>query len=92
MSKGHRNIIGVITDSGAAEWHILNPVAGPDYLTACGLDGDDPRIGQHGPAKPPSGTRVTCAQCYQSWIGFRTLRLRESDFAPESKRAEGSPA
>lgn len=85
MSKRSEQIVGVWLEpkadgfSEAIEWHIIN-VAGTDYATACGLDGDDAYAGTFGtePARP--GTRVTCMQCRTIWDGFRSLRLRDSDF------------
>lgn len=93
--SGHPNIIGVRVgadsrntapdDETSIEWHISN-ATGTDYVTACGMDGDDPSVGQHGVIKPPTGTKVTCAMCYGIWAGFKAMTLREINFSPEAKK------
>lgn len=92
MSKGNPSIIGVRTEpegdgfDNAIEWHITN-VTGNDYATACALDADDPfGAGTYGVVAPPAGTKITCAQCFALWQGFRSLRLREVNFSPEAQR------
>jgi hypothetical protein len=73
-------IIGVESD-GVIEWHAPG-VAGPDYATLCGLDGNDDAVGQRPvDIKPPRGTKIDCHECKRIWAGVRDLKLRESDFA-----------
>lgn len=66
------------------DWHIAS-VMGSDYVTACGLDGDDPMSGQYGTVEAKRGQRVTCQQCYQLWSGLRDLRLRSDSFSKGAK-------
>lgn len=72
-------IVGVECE-GVVRWHVPG-VAGPDYATLCGLDGEDPSVGQRLLGKSPRGTKVNCEQCSAVWRGLRALNLRESDFA-----------
>jgi hypothetical protein len=58
------------------EIHIPHAGAG-NYLTLCGLDGDDPAIQQATVATPPNA-KVTCRACYEIWKSAR--RFKESDF------------
>ncbi len=94
--KGHPDIIGVRVgddsrdlashEETTIEWHVVS-TSGGDYLTACGMDGNDPAVGQHGPVSPVSGAKVTCASCYSIWQGFRALTLRDANFAAEAKKS-----
>ncbi len=72
-------IIGVWID-GAATWHVIG-VGGGDYVTLCGLDGDDPEVGQTGTIKARRGQKIDCPQCRQIWEGVMALRLRRGNFA-----------
>lgn len=76
MSK---KIVGVESD-GVVEWHVVG-VAGADYITLCGLDGDDPGVGQRPVIGVPRGTKIDCQECKHVWSGLRALKLRDSDFA-----------
>lgn len=93
--SGHPNIIGVRIgadlkhgkpEATTIEWHVVS-TAGGDYLTACGMDGNDPTVGQHGSVPPTRGAKVTCASCYGIWLGFKALTLRDGNFAPEAKES-----
>ena len=72
-------VIGVELD-GIVEWHVPG-VSGADYVTLCGLDGNDPSIGQTGTVEAPRGTKINCQQCRAIWRSLRELNLREADFA-----------
>ncbi len=72
-------VVGVECD-GTVEWHVPC-VGGPDYATLCGLDGNDPSIGQTGVVEAPRGTRINCGACHGIWQGLRELKLRDVDFA-----------
>lgn len=72
-------VIGVEVD-GALEWHVPS-VGGGDYATLCGLDGNDPAIGQTGTVEAPRGTKINCHECRTVWQGLRALKLRATDFA-----------
>ena len=75
MSK----VVGVEID-GVTEWHI--PGCGvSDYCTLCGIDGNDPKIGQTGVVRPPPGTKINCPQCTAIWSGLTQLRLSRRDFS-----------
>ncbi len=71
-------VVGVEVD-GVVEWHIPG-VGGADYATLCGLDGDDPAIGQTGIVQAPRGTKIDCQECKSIWYGLRALRLQPSNF------------
>jgi len=62
-----------------AEWHIPG-LGGADYATACGLDGNDPNLGQNGMITPTRGQKITCKLCKAIWSDLVTLRLRATDF------------
>jgi hypothetical protein len=70
--------IGVEVD-GSVEWHVPG-VAGADYATLCGLDGNDPAVGQTGTVGAPRGTKINCRECRTIWQRLRQLKLRDSDF------------
>jgi hypothetical protein len=53
--------------------HIEDAV-GADYVTLCGLDGDDPVVGQS--TLEPSST-VTCPHCINIWLHCRTVPRRD---------------
>lgn len=79
MSK---SIIGVAQDAKGThiEWHVVG--AGPgDYVTLCGMDGDDSEVGQYGTVEPKRGVKVDCPQCKSIWQAVIGLRLRRSNFA-----------
>lgn len=82
-------IVGVLVGDGAEaaeiEWHITG-VGSSDYVTACGMDGNDPGAEQHGTVKAKRGQKITCKACYALWRDFRALTLRDANFTPESKR------
>ena len=61
------------------EWH-ARPAGSSDYMTLCGIDGDDPEIGQYGTVEPKAGQKIHCVQCKQIWLGVIALKLRASDF------------
>ena len=64
---------------GEIDWHIP-AIGGQDYVTACGLDGDDDASGQEmGPA-PKRGQKITCGTCRGIFFGIRALKLRAFDF------------
>lgn len=71
-------VIGVELD-GTVEWHIPG-ISGADYVTLCGLDGNDVGAGQTGTVEAPRGTKINCQQCRTIWQGLRDLKLREADF------------
>lgn len=75
MSK----VVGVEID-GVVEWHAINPVAGVDYTTMCGVDSHDITIGHTGTVRANKGQKITCRQCYQMWAGITSLKLKESSF------------
>ena len=55
--------------------HIEDAV-GADYLTLCGMDGDDPVVGQS--TLEPSD-KVTCPHCISIWLHCRTVPRRDLD-------------
>ena len=63
--------VAVLTDEGR-EVHIPNP-GGGDYMTLCGLDGNDPRVGQYGVEACRLGEVVTCDQCKQLYLGVKSM-------------------
>lgn len=71
-------LVGIEVD-GVVGWHVPG-VGRPDYATLCGLDGNDPAIGQTGVVPAPRGIKINCPQCRTIWDGLRWLRLRDSDF------------
>lgn len=73
MSKA----IGVITNQGV-EWHAYGAVH--DYVTLCGMDGNDPAVDQFGTVGASRGQKITCAQCLAIFRAVRELRLTERDF------------
>ena len=77
MSKA----IGVYLD-GELEWHMPS-CGGPDNITFCGLDGDDPTIGQTMGPSPKRGQKITCGMCYTLFKNFKELKIRESDFTKQ---------
>jgi hypothetical protein len=72
-----------VESDGIVEVHLPASATG-NYLTLCGLDGDDSAVGQH-PAEVPRGARVTCAGCRGIWQTAK--QFRDSDFAKE--RSDG---
>ena len=77
-------IIGVQID-GVVEWHIPG-CGGGDYVTLCGLDGNDPKIGQECVMAPPAGTKINCSVCRTIWENLAALRIRRSDFSMPSHK------
>ena len=73
-------VIGVISD-GVTEWHVIG-CGGSDYATLCGLDGNDPVVGQTGVVDAPPGTKIDCKECRQAWEQLRDLKLKTTDFLP----------
>ncbi len=65
--------------NATTEWH-APPAGNQDYVTLCGIDGDDPEMGQYGTVEPTAGQKITCAQCKDIWLGVIALKLRASDF------------
>ena len=61
-------------------WHMkgLGPT---DYVTACGMDGDDPMVGQFPGPNPKRGQKITCQQCRHIFYRFEELGMKASDFA-----------
>jgi len=51
-----------IKDDGETQTHIASTIAG--YVTLCGLDGDDPEIGQFTVGYPSRG-KINCLHCKQ---------------------------
>lgn len=77
MSKD--KMIGVRVED-TVEWHAAG--IGPnDYDTMCGIDANDPQIGHYGTVQAKRGTKISCKQCRAMFEGFKSLRLRDSDFA-----------
>ena len=76
--------VGVICD-GNLEWHMYG-LGASDYVTACGLDGHDPDIGQEMGPLPEPGQKITCQQCWALYKAFRESGVTAKDFAPEAKR------
>jgi len=52
----------------------------------CGLDGDDPTVGQES-VKLPLRTAITCKTCYAIYRLAR--QLRKSDFSKKLRDEEG---
>lgn len=73
-----KKVVGVVVD-GATEWHIPG-CGGPDYATLCGLDGNDPGVGQTGVVQALTGAKIDCDECKRIWMGLSELRLRMRDF------------
>lgn len=74
-----RDYLVAINDRGTVGIHAPGGLAG-NYATLCGMDGNDPHIGQS-PAKLPRGARIDCKHCFQI---FQTARaMRWSDFSKE---------
>lgn len=80
MSK--QKVVGVNVD-GHIEWHARG-IGSNDYDTMCGVDANDPDIGHFGTVQPHRGAKITCSQCRSMFEGFKSLRLRSSDFAVEA--------
>ena len=53
--------VGVELD-GTVEWHFPGK-SGAEHATLCGLDSNDPFIGQTGFVDAPRGTKINCQQC-----------------------------
>lgn len=75
MSK----VVGVDID-GEVTWHAQNRGGGPDYVTLCGLDPDDPSIGHNGTVPAQRGQKIDCPQCRAVWQAVALLKLRTTDF------------
>ena len=60
---------------GEANSHIEDAI-GADYLTLCGLDGDDDVAGQ---VTLEPAAKVTCQQCIDIWLHCRTVPRRDLD-------------
>lgn len=67
---------------GALTLGHLPDKAGSPYLTLCGLDGDDPEVGQY-PAPEYTG-KVTCRQCLAMWRVCTTFKLKDFDVQEDS--------
>lgn len=74
-------VIGVESD-GSVEWHIPG-CGGGDYATLCGMDGNDPCVGQTGTLPARRGQKITCRYCRQIWLELTALGIRRSDFVNE---------
>lgn len=68
--------VGVSVD-GEVAYHVPGVVG--DYATLCGLDSNDPSIGQYA-APTPKGQKVNCTECETIWRSLKQLCVRESDF------------
>ncbi len=69
--------IAVVAD-GVRTVHIT--AATGDYATLCGMDGDDPTVGQF-PSKVVRGEKIGCSTCREIWETCR--RVKPGDFVAE---------
>ena len=53
-----------------------------NYATLCGLDGNDPNVGQE-PASVGRRRRVTCPDCFRLWNTCRPYAL--ADFTAQAR-------
>lgn len=64
--------VAIITDEGR-QIHVPHP-GGSDYATLCGMDGNDPAVGQYGAENCLRNEAVTCDQCKQLYQGVKEMR------------------
>ena len=57
------NYVAVIID-GSLSIHLPHPTG--NYLTLCGIDGDDPKLNQ-APSRVPHNARIDCLDCFNIW-------------------------
>ncbi len=50
------------------------------YATFCGLDGDDPAVGQSAADPPKRGEKINCPDCIALWKHARTFKAVDFDF------------
>lgn len=67
-----------VAQDGVINVHASGTGIGSDYATLCGMDGDDPSIGQR-PAALQVGAKIDCQQCID--IIRAAKKYRERDFA-----------
>ncbi len=72
--------IRVLFIDGQAEFHVPNVGGTTDHDTLCGIDADDPAIGQNGFVEPRRGQKITCKICKSIVLGVQEMRLRKTDF------------
>lgn len=77
-------VIGVNVD-GISEWHAVHVGSG-DYATLCGLDGNDPTVGQFGIIVPNPWQKISCPQCYAIVKGILDAKFKEADFSDEARK------
>jgi hypothetical protein len=59
--------------------HINGLEVGGNWITLCGLDGDDPGLGQSIVESGPE--KITCKSCYEVWIACRAIKPSDFDGA-----------
>lgn len=73
-------LVGVHTEEDGLQWHLPGCIS--DYATLCGLDGDDPGVGQSmETATPPRGQKCNCPHCRAIWTHVVGLHVKLGDFA-----------
>lgn len=61
------------------EWHARG-VSSQDHATLCGLDGNDPTIGQHGLVNAKPGQKITRLRSRTIWSDTLALKLLTTNF------------
>ncbi len=56
-----------------------------NYATLCGLDGDDPGIGQQSGGTARPGEKINCHQCIGVWLAAKPYQT--SSFDPSCLKA-----
>lgn len=79
MSSGVDGMSRLITVEveGVALTHI-HSVRGPDHVTLCGEDGDDPVLDMR-TVQTPKDAKVNCRQCINTWLDARRIRKSQLD-------------
>lgn len=54
------------------------------YATICGVDGNDPEIGQL-PSGKASVAKINCPQCTAIWAECRAFKVSQFEMAPTIK-------